>query len=46
MPENDCPGCDGTGDCQNCNGEDDSCDWCDGAGECQECDGTGTIEED
>lgn len=41
----DCPGCDGTGDCQSCNGEDDHCDTCDGVGECLECDGTGEVED-
>lgn len=42
----DCPECDGTGDCQSCNGEDENCDTCDGTWECLGCDGTGQIEED
>lgn len=42
----DCPGCDGTGDCQSCNGEDEHCDMCGGVGECPECDGAGEVEDD
>lgn len=54
MNEEECPGCNGTGDCQDCAGEgvihgpysQSECRTCDGTGDCQECDGTGHIEED
>lgn len=45
MPKDPCPGCDGTGDCTNCNGQDPDCDQCQGSGDCPECDGTGETEE-
>jgi hypothetical protein len=42
-----CPGCEGTGDCAECNGEPLSgCDICSGTGECVECDGLCEIDED
>lgn len=40
--ENDCGGCQGTGSCQTCNGDDENCEECEGTGDCLECDGTGT----
>ena len=38
-----CPGCDGRGDCANCDGADPDCDWCGGTGECIDCDGAQKI---
>lgn len=40
--EEDCSACNGTGQCQICNGEDEDCQDCDGTGDCVECDGSGT----
>lgn len=38
----DCPGCNGTGDCLECNDADSyACDQCLSTGECPECDTTG-----
>jgi hypothetical protein len=42
-----CPGCEGTGDCTECNGvNSDRCWACTGTGDCPECDGEGQVEED
>lgn len=38
-----CPGCDGTGDCDECAGN--GCMACNETGDCPECDGTGEVEE-
>lgn len=42
----DCPGCDGTGDCQDCYGNDDLCNACNGTGDCPECDGFGEVADE
>lgn len=44
-----CGGCDGTGVCQDCGGDDeviDDCWTCSGTGECEECEGTGEYEDE
>lgn len=42
----DCIECDGTGECQECGGEEEDCEICSGSGECQECDGAGSLIQD
>lgn len=39
-----CPGCDGTGDCDECAGE--GCMTCNETGDCPECDGIGEVAAD
>jgi hypothetical protein len=47
MPPIECPGCDGSGDCTECGGENSrGCDICLGTGDCVECDGSGEVVED
>ena len=46
MPTTECPGCDGTGTCTECNDDGMTCPTCDNTGDCPECDGTGETEED
>lgn len=40
--EVDCGACSGSGECPDCNGNEEECESCDASGDCNECDGTGT----
>ncbi len=41
-----CPFCDGTGNCPDCMDGDPDCPTCTGSGVCDECGGIGEIETD
>ena len=42
--DKDCGSCNGSGQCQSCDGNDEGCTYCDGSGDCDKCDGSGTEQ--